>query len=130
MDELRESDPERENIRAVMGQWRIIFGLELVTAADAIAKANERHQTSGGAYEFANSELREALAATFSTVSTQVEPSAKRKTGVGRNRNGGFRATETKADVGRARGTSPSAWFDPMLKHSTRQWSPPGPFLL
>jgi hypothetical protein len=128
MDELRESDPERENIRAVMGQWRIIFGLELVTAADAIAKANERHQTSGGAYEFANSELREALAATFSTVSTQVEPSAKRKTGVGRNRNGGFRAIGNQS--GRSTGTSPSAWFDPMLKHSTRQWSPPGPFLL
>jgi hypothetical protein len=117
MDELRESDPERENIRAVMGQWRIIFGLELVTAADVIA-----------AYEFANSELREALAASFSTVSTQVEPSAKRKTGVGRNRNGGFRAIGNQS--GRSTGTSPSAWFDPMLKHSTRQWSPPGPFLL
>ena len=47
MNELRKSDPVREAMRAVMGQWHSIFGSQSVTSAEVINAALETNYLGG-----------------------------------------------------------------------------------
>jgi hypothetical protein len=56
MNELRKSDPVREAMRAVMGQWYSIIGSQSVTSAEIIGRAVETHLG-----EFVHADFRDAL---------------------------------------------------------------------
>ena len=62
MKALRQSDPVRKSIRAVMGQWNGAFGSQNVTSAEIIKCATEtREGDYGGKFEPVRPDFRDAL---------------------------------------------------------------------
>jgi putative DNA primase/helicase len=62
MKELRKSDPVRESIRAVMGQWEEAFNIQNVTTAEVITSATEtREGDYGGKFQFVRPDFRDVL---------------------------------------------------------------------